>query len=481
MEAPPPPRARAGASAGSLISASEGAQLLARLPDIVRNGQLAKAQHAPLGGLPAYRAAMSHVLGYVREHGCVVYGGLAWHALIPGGIYDAEVDFVDVDIYSPRPLEDVKAICDMLHERGVPHVNAKNSVHDETYSVYIGSQKCMDVSYMPMRVYRRLPTVFDQDRGLRLVHPKLVMMDILRMFVMPAASYWRMDRTLPRALRFFEAHGWTVDEQEQEQEEEPHQSSADVVERLEADPLLKQHLMWVAPETFLDGSAVGGPVMTPRVAFATGRKYVECVERVRRLLQEGRDNEDPSSTTYVPFLNYLGRSTRFGDEVWIYDLAGHGYTCMTDDRGRTVGTLFVTLFYLMARNLHAYVWGDAAGVSTTNWYIRELLAARASATARCEDSGGGCCLEGGGVDPRFSEFGARMHGTSECAHHEYFKRNILKTTGSESSIHPYRPGSAGRHGELHPEAHRFRNTTGGLAAGAPNRSGGRRPRGRGRG
>ncbi len=440
----------------SIVSASEGAALVQRLPDILRNGKLAKAAHAPMGGLPAYRAAMAHVLEYVRGSGCVVYGGLAWHALIPGGIYDAEADFVDLDVYSPRPLEDVKALCDMLHERGVAHVNAKNSVHDETYSVYIGSQKCCDVSYMPLSVYRRLPTQVDDARGLRLVHPKMILMDIVRMLVMPAESYWRMDRTLPRALRFFETHGWSVDESRTQAPPPCTDAQTALQLKLDEDAVLKKHAMWLSPEVYI--SEQEGCL--PRVAFVSGRRYAECVERVRRLLRKAEATEAlEEETTYAPFLSYLGRSTRFGDLAWVYDADGHGYSCATDARGRTVGTCLTTLYYAMARNLHAHVWNDEPGFRATNWCIAELLKARASGV------GGGSGMAP--ADARFAEFQPRVHGDAACPHHEYFKRNILKTTRCESSIHPYRPGSAGRHGELRPEAHRFRNTSGSCRKAAP--------------
>lgn len=132
----------------------------------------------------------------------IVYGGTAYNELIKlkkksDAIY-SEFVCKDIDFYSPKPLEDLIELCDLLHADGFKYVKGSQAVHVGTYSIFVNFVQYCDISYMPTNVFSNMPTI--TIKGLLYSDPMWILVDILRQYNDPITSYWRLkDKTFFRA------------------------------------------------------------------------------------------------------------------------------------------------------------------------------------------------------------------------------------------------------------------------------------------
>jgi ASC-1-like (ASCH) protein len=131
---------------------------------------------------------------YCIEKKRKLYGGYAWNLLIMNKnpadkIYTDDNKVADIDMYSPEPINDWYAICNLLHKNGFQYVLGEEAQHQETYSVKVNRIVFCDISYVPKNIYNRMPYI--EINGLQCIHPSFATIDYLRMSSDPLASYWR--------------------------------------------------------------------------------------------------------------------------------------------------------------------------------------------------------------------------------------------------------------------------------------------------
>lgn len=132
----------------------------------------------------------------------IVYGGTAYNELIKqkkqsDAIYKQN-DCKDIEFYSPKPIEDIMELADLLHEKKFKYVQAKQAMHAETYTIFVNFEQYCDVSYMSSNIFANMPII--SINNIAYAHPTWILVDILRQYNDPITSYWRLkDKTFFRA------------------------------------------------------------------------------------------------------------------------------------------------------------------------------------------------------------------------------------------------------------------------------------------
>lgn len=142
-----------------------------------------------------------HIINkYIKDKNRKVYGGYALNLLLKSkdpkdAIYN-DIEFADIDIYSPEPLRDLINISNILHDKGFKDPMGKEAQHKETYSIFVNKSLYCDITYVPKNIYNRMP--FVDINGFKTIHPHFMMIDFFRMFTDPLTSYWRLEKIMPR-------------------------------------------------------------------------------------------------------------------------------------------------------------------------------------------------------------------------------------------------------------------------------------------
>lgn len=132
------------------------------------------------------------VLQYLKEKKRKIYGGTAQNKLVmhknPKDGFYPEHEIPDIDFYSPEPLQDMKAIADLIYEQkfGDGIVEGKEAQHKETYTIFANHENACDISYVPKYIYNKIPTI--EIDGLQYVHPSFIYMDLYRVVSEPHFS-----------------------------------------------------------------------------------------------------------------------------------------------------------------------------------------------------------------------------------------------------------------------------------------------------
>lgn len=151
--------------------------------------------------------AIDHVLEFVKKNKRKVYGGYAQNKLIinknkEDAFYD-DSEFPDIDVYTPKPLEDLREVADILHQKGFKDVRAGEAIHKETYNVSVGGTMVLDLSYVPTEIYNNMP--FVQIDGMNYVAPEFIYIDLYKIFTEPYFSSRRWKKTFKR-LKLLQKH-----------------------------------------------------------------------------------------------------------------------------------------------------------------------------------------------------------------------------------------------------------------------------------
>lgn len=143
---------------------------------------------------------MEIINNYIKENNRKVYGGYALNLLLkskdPNDAIYNDIEFADIDFYSPEPIEDLIKICNELADKGFKEPIGKEAQHKETYSIFVNQFLYCDITYVPKNVYNRMP--FMEIDGFKVIHPHFMMIDFFRMFTDPLISYWRLEKVMPR-------------------------------------------------------------------------------------------------------------------------------------------------------------------------------------------------------------------------------------------------------------------------------------------
>lgn len=130
--------------------------------------------------------ALEVVKKFIVDHDLIIYGGMAIDLALKAkghkGIYK-EDSVPDYDFMSPKHYEHACELADLLAKKGFGDVQAVNAVHVSTYKVRTNFVWVADITYIPMEVFKTIPTL--KVGGLRIVHPDFQRLDMHRAMSTP--------------------------------------------------------------------------------------------------------------------------------------------------------------------------------------------------------------------------------------------------------------------------------------------------------
>ena len=143
---------------------------------------------------------MNIILTFIKQKKRKIYGGYALNALIndknhKDAIYK-EYETPDIDFYSPDPILDLMEICNILFDNELKHINGKEAMHTETYSIYVNYELYCDISYVPRNIYNKMP--YKEIKGINYIHPNFMTIDYFRMMTDLLLSSWRIEKAFKR-------------------------------------------------------------------------------------------------------------------------------------------------------------------------------------------------------------------------------------------------------------------------------------------
>jgi hypothetical protein len=156
------------------------------------------------------------IMNFIKTKSRKIYGGFAINALLKDKdesvgfykyfpLYDSTdftkiVSVPDIDFYSPDPIADLIDICNKLQDAGLTRVEGKSAQHEGSYTIFVNFVKFCDLSYIPKRIYDRIPCTNVHDYCI--CRFDWIMIDYLRMFSDPMLSYFRLEDDLKAFKRF---------------------------------------------------------------------------------------------------------------------------------------------------------------------------------------------------------------------------------------------------------------------------------------
>jgi hypothetical protein len=168
--------------------------------DIIIDKALVKKHQLVEPYVDEYVKVKSIIMDFIKNKKRIIYGGHAWNELIksksPSDAFYKENARVDVEFYSNNPIEDIVKLCNILYSKNFKYIQGKSAQHKDTYNIFVNFEQYCDISYMPSNVFHACMT--ETVNGFKLIHPKFILVDILRQFNDPILSYWRMEKTVRR-------------------------------------------------------------------------------------------------------------------------------------------------------------------------------------------------------------------------------------------------------------------------------------------
>ena len=145
---------------------------------------------------------------FIRKTKAVVYGGTAINTLLPkeSKFYNPEIDIPDYDIYTSDPIRHAKQAVDMFIKAGFIHVEAKSANHQGTYKVFVEFVGALDITFMPVKLFKLVQKNALVRDGMFFCHPDLLRQAMYIELANPHGDVDRWKKVLPRLHKLNEAY-----------------------------------------------------------------------------------------------------------------------------------------------------------------------------------------------------------------------------------------------------------------------------------
>lgn len=145
--------------------------------------------------------AVNIVKEFIQNNEGILYGGFAINELSPDNakFYNEETQFLDLDVYFTDAKKQTKRLAKLLHQRNIPSVKAKSSMHPGTYKIYVDFQPIVDITDLPAKVYEKLKcdSTISKD-GLLIASPDWLRMGLYKELMKPLNDQSRWPIIAPR-------------------------------------------------------------------------------------------------------------------------------------------------------------------------------------------------------------------------------------------------------------------------------------------
>ena len=153
-----------------------------------------------------------YLIDYIKENQLIIFGGLAVNKFLPNDdkIYEFTKDTLpDIDIYSPNARNDIIKMSNMLHNKGIKNILAKDGVINNlngvlllSYNIYIegelGKVEIMNCVNINKYIYDKIPK--KKFNNIYYVKPGYQKIDMLLSLSNSITSYNRWEKDYSRYM-----------------------------------------------------------------------------------------------------------------------------------------------------------------------------------------------------------------------------------------------------------------------------------------
>ena len=334
------------------------------------------------------------ILDFIRKKKRILYGGTAWDILIknikPDDGFYGEYDMPDIDFYSPDPINDLKDLCDLLSKGKYEYISGQNANHDESYKIFIDFHEYCNITYMPSNIFYSI--LYIPIDNIKLIHPKVAMIDVLRQYNDPINSYFRLDKIFKRANILFKHYPLEVSNIKQDF---PKLNKSNNISKYIFDYLINRShnskLIWIgstALQIYLNPSIKNNIIKFNNDTLECISSYYEDdVKDIYHNIQKYYSDinkllefeNNIKIIEYQPFFQYFDKKTEFyyNNELFLTIYGNNAYcipfnTIKYDKYNLFIGTYNVCFMYYLIKFHFQYINKDKDGSYISN-YILYLL------------------------------------------------------------------------------------------------------------
>jgi hypothetical protein len=339
------------------------------------------------------------ILENIKNKKRIIYGGTAWNLLVKNinkkdAIY-SDIDMPDIDFYSNEPIKDMQELCDILASKGYEFVQGKNAQHDESYKIFVNFHEYCNITYMPSNIFFSIQHTFVD--GFKLIHPKVVLIDLLRQYNDPVNSMWRMEKNFKRGNILLKYYPFEVSKKENVKEKLKDNNIdiiKDIFEYLVFNKSKK--IIWIdynVMDVYLNPSknlteqkvkfnGYDIEIISQDLYNDTKDIYYKLQELWAKNNKLDKFSEEITIKEYYPFFQFLDRKVEFYHKnTLLLTIYGNNDYCipfnLIDVENTTksimVGTFNVCVLYLIIKNQLLYINKDRETQYIINYTLYKLI------------------------------------------------------------------------------------------------------------
>jgi len=142
---------------------------------------------------------------FIKKKKLICYGGTALNNLLPDDKqFYSNADIPDYDFFSTDPINDAKELADMFYKSGYIDVQAKAGMHEGTYKVFVNYFGIADITYLPLKMFRKLQKECIEKKNILYVPPNYLLMMIYDELSSPNGNVSRWEKVYSRFCLFIE-------------------------------------------------------------------------------------------------------------------------------------------------------------------------------------------------------------------------------------------------------------------------------------
>ena len=161
-----------------------------------------KQQEKKIANSEEVQKMIAIVEKFIIDRRCICYGGTAINNILPkhAQFYNKEIEIPDYDFFSPRALQDAKALADIFFAAGYEDVEAKAGVHLGTFKVFVNFIPMADITEIHPSIFRMIAKDAITVRGIQYAPANLLRLNMFAELSRPSGDVSRWEKVLKRLI-----------------------------------------------------------------------------------------------------------------------------------------------------------------------------------------------------------------------------------------------------------------------------------------
>lgn len=151
---------------------------------------------------PEIKNIIHIVEDFLRKKQLICYGGTAINNILPekDQFYNKDVELPDYDFFSPNALIDAKNLADIYINKGYEDVEAKTSIHQGTYKIYVNFIPVADITQLTSNLFKAISKDAIKVNGIKYAPPNFLRMGMYLELSRPKGDVSRWEKVLKRLI-----------------------------------------------------------------------------------------------------------------------------------------------------------------------------------------------------------------------------------------------------------------------------------------